>query len=134
MKKFSNPFFHSCEKKGRSIGEGNETSVEWNVVEAGSRSLLGAITAGLFYVKHPLSRGAHTDEPLTRTGQKHSRFRRRKWVAHMHTTVERERERGRGAARRVVSGIEISGFGNSRCKRLYDRPPPPRTIGLNSAN
>lgn len=98
MKKFSNPFFHSCEKKGRSIGEGNETSVEWNVVEAGSRSLLGAITAGLFYVKHPLSRGAHTDEPLTRTGQKHSRFRRRKWVAHMHTTVERER--GRGAARR----------------------------------
>lgn len=92
MKKFSNPFFHSCEKRGRSIGEGNETSVEWNVVEAGSRSLLGAITAGLFYVKHPLSRGAHTDEPLTRTGQKHSRFRRRKWVAHMHTTVERERE------------------------------------------
>lgn len=101
MKKFSNPFFHSCEKRGRSIGEGNETSVEWNVVEAGSRSLLGAITAGLFYVKHPLSRGAHTDEPLTRTGQKHSRFRRRKWVAHMHTTVERERERPRrGAARR----------------------------------
>lgn len=127
MKKFSNPFFHSCEKRGRSIGEGNETSV----VEARSRSLLGAITAGLFYVKHPLSRGAHTDEPLTRTGQKHSRFRRRKWVAHMHTTVERERE---AEARRVVSGIEISGFGNSRCKRLYDRPPPPRTIGLNSAN
>lgn len=128
MKKFSNPFFHSCEKRGRSIGEGRDFR------GGGTLSIVARRDNGRAVLRETptLARRAHGRAAHTYGTEALSVSTEEVGRAHAHNGGERER--GRGAARRVVSGIEISGFGNSRCKRLYDRPPPPRTIGLNSAN
>ena len=136
-------------KNGFSNGIGrsarNETSVESNVSclvgsrARRSRSFLRAITAVLFYAKHPLAvtcTRAHR-EPRTRSnGRAHERAEA---LSVSTEEVGRAHAQTRRTApyRRFVSGIEISGFGNSRCKRLHDRSFPPSRYSpreLNSFN
>lgn len=99
----------------------------WSGVRARrSRSFLRAITAALFYVKHPLAvtcTRAH-GEPRTRSnGRAHERAEA---LSVSTEEVGRAHAQTRRTApyRRFVSGIEISGFGNSRCKRLHDESFP----------
>lgn len=94
MKKFSNPFFHSCEKRGRSIGEGRDFR------GGGTLSIVARRDNGRAVLRETptLARRAHGRAAHTYGTEALSVSTEEVGRAHAHNGGERER--GRGAARR----------------------------------
>lgn len=93
MKKFSNPFFHSCEKRGRSIGEGRDFR------GGGTLSIVARRDNGRAVLRETptLARRAHGRAAHTYGTEALSVSTEEVGRAHAHNGGERERPR-RGAS------------------------------------